>query len=89
MACGYSREGDQGYRKQVDRKDQPKDSIVVFLTCPDPSTFHWSYSTEGGATLFTHRLPSLMWTPHGELPRGDCFADSTPLGFNTTRIPHF
>ena len=24
-----------------------------------------------------------------ELPRGDCFADSTPLGFNTTRIPHF
>ena len=25
----------------------------------------------------------------GELPRGDCFADSTPLGFNTTKIPHF
>ena len=24
-----------------------------------------------------------------ELPRGDCFADSTPLGFNTTQIPHF
>ena len=22
-----------------------------------------------------------------ELPRGDCFADSTPLGFNTSRIP--
>ena len=24
-----------------------------------------------------------------ELPCGDCFADSTILGFNTTRIPHF
>ena len=24
-----------------------------------------------------------------ELPHGDCFADSTPLGFNTTRIPYF
>ena len=24
-----------------------------------------------------------------ELHHGDCFADSTPLGFNTTRIPHF
>ena len=24
-----------------------------------------------------------------ELPRCDCFADSTPLGFNTTWIPHF
>ena len=24
-----------------------------------------------------------------EVPRGDCFADSTPLGFNTTQIPHF
>ena len=27
--------------------------------------------------------------PLAELPRGDCFADSTPLGFNTSRIPHF
>ena len=24
-----------------------------------------------------------------ELPPGDCFADSTPLGFNTNQIPHF
>ena len=30
---------------------------------------------------------TLDWTR--ELPRGDCFADSTHLGFSTTRIPHF
>ena len=24
-----------------------------------------------------------------ELPCDDCFADSTPLGFNATWIPHF
>ena len=34
-------------------------------------------------TLAEHWTWYISLSTKGELPRGDCFADSTPLGFNT------